>query len=206
MLSLAVTLVGESFENSGLGEALVRRFPALLWVRFGPSPTPRRPGPWIPGKAPRADGGLWGWSGGLAGGSGTPATVTPIDGTPQSAWGFSEIEEVCFPSTPTLLACLPSAACPCARTRTHPQQTYFSRRRCTNLRPAQSVLGRLRCYWACLSVGSLLAVSALAIISASGVQVWQAFATFVETEAEVRHNCKHTLLCHAKICSQRPCA
>lgn len=125
MLSLAVTLVGESFENSGLGEALVRRFPALLWVRFGPSPTPRRPGPWIPGKAPRADGGLWGWSGGLAGGSGTPATVTPIDGTPQSAWGFSEIEEVCFPLTPTLLACLPSHAHVRAHAHIHSRLTFL---------------------------------------------------------------------------------
>lgn len=98
MLSLAVTLIGESIENSGLVDALVQIFPALKRLRFGPPPTPRRPGPWLPGKAPRADGGPWSWSSAAAQGkgAGAPSKVSPVDGS--NAALLFDVEEVLAPS------------------------------------------------------------------------------------------------------------
>jgi len=114
MLSLAVTLIGESVENSGLAEALVQRFPALQRLRFVPPPTPRRPGPWLPGKAPRADGGLWSWSGAAAQGNGVGAQskVSPVDSS--NAALLFDVEEV------LALTAAPSARQDaCAHTHTH---------------------------------------------------------------------------------------
>jgi hypothetical protein len=59
LLSLAVALLGESADQTGLADELLHAMPVLRFACVGPAPTRRRPGPWIPGAAPPAVG-EWG--------------------------------------------------------------------------------------------------------------------------------------------------
>jgi hypothetical protein len=106
ILSLSVALLGEAVEQSGLAQTLVRAFPLLARLQFGPAPTRRRPGPWLPGKAP-AEEGEWGILVRVAAGriksnptgaqgSDANANVSPVAGlSPLDFLNLLDVEEVC---------------------------------------------------------------------------------------------------------------
>ena len=90
VLSLAVAVIGEGMEQSSAVAAAIswlHKFPLVSCLKIGPSPLPRRPGPWLPGKAPRV-GGSWIVGRRAGGGKGVGSNVTPID----AATGLPSVE------------------------------------------------------------------------------------------------------------------